>query len=290
MSNLKGKKFETQVKNAFFRILKFGEKRHNTNDNLTHSVKIAEKRKMYLNDFKNWIQDKGIKEGKLNQFLKESNVRNFLEERTLNLSAKSSLDYVTGFNSLLKGMEQVNITIPINLQKDFLKDFREVFRDKMKEKEIENRRYIKNLDVKLNNLKEKNYESYVVAKLQAQTGLRVREALEVAKNFNKYYNQTTNTLNSVIGKGNHEYAPKSIPKDLAKEIKNMDKIPIYGAYLKNLKEIGINKSHNFRVTFAKDSLMRKLQQGIQYKEALKQVSKEINHHRESMTEYYLKRV
>jgi hypothetical protein len=29
------------------------------------------------------------------------------------------------FNSLLKGLQQANITIPINLKKDFLKDFRE---------------------------------------------------------------------------------------------------------------------------------------------------------------------
>jgi hypothetical protein len=41
--------------------------------------------------------------------------------------------------------------------------------------------------------------------LQAETGLRVAEALEVTKNFEKYYNQENSTLNGVIGKGNHEY-------------------------------------------------------------------------------------
>jgi uncharacterized protein YnzC (UPF0291/DUF896 family) len=289
MANLKGGNFEKQIKDAFFRTLAYGQGRHNSQDNLTHSVGLADKRKMYLQDFKNYLEQKGIREGKINQMMKEGNIRNFLEDRTINLSAKVSLDYVTGFNSLLKGLQQANITIPINLKKDFLKDFREHFREEIKKIEVEKGRYIKNLEQKLYELRGKNYESYVVAKLQANTGLRVREALEVAKNFNKYFNPRTNTLNNIIGKGNHQYAPKPISPQLVKEIQKMDKTPTYQNYLKDLKDIGIDKSHDFRVTFAKNSLTLKLEQGMQYKEALKKVSEEINHHRPEMTKYYLNR-
>jgi integrase len=70
----------------------------------------------------------------------------------------------------------------------------------------------------------------------------------------------------------------------------MENIPHYNTYNKDLKEAGINRSHDFRVTYAKDLLENKLEQGISYQEALKEVSEEINHHRVEMTEYYLARV
>ena len=290
MPNLKGSTFDKQIRDAFFRVLAFGKGRHFSNDNLTHSVALAEKREMYLKDFKEYLEKNGITEGKINLYMTEGIVRDFLEERTDNLSAKSALDYVTGFNSLMKGLEQARIDIPANPnQNDFLKDFREELRAEMKELEIESGRYIENLDQKLEELKEIRYESYTIAKLQSETGLRVAEAMEVVKNFEKYYNPENNTLEGVIGKGNHEYAPKEISYQLAQEIQKMENIPHYNTYNKDLKEVGINRSHDFRVTYAKDLLQHKLEQGKEYKVALKEVSQEINHHRPQMTEYYLAR-
>ncbi|WP_456470809.1 hypothetical protein [Caminibacter sp.] len=290
MANLRGGNFAKQVKDAFHRTLALGEGRHMQQDNLTHSVALAEKREMYLKDFQNYLETNGITEGKLNQYMTEDIVRAFLEQRTDDLSAKSALDYTTGFNSLLKGLEQANVTISANLENDFLKDFRETFREEMKELEIESGRYIDNLQEKLEALQEIRYESYVVAKLQAETGLRVSEAMEVVKNFDKYYNEQNQTLEGVIGKGNHEYQPKEISYQLAQEIQKIENVPHYNTYNQDLKEVGIDRSHNFRVTYAKDLLEHKLEQGIDYKEALKEVSEEINHHRTEMTEYYLSRV
>jgi hypothetical protein len=290
MANLRGGTFDKQIKDAFFRTLAYGQDRHLAEDNLTHSVAVGEKREMYLRDFKEFIENKGIIEGKLNILMTEENVKEFIEQRTIELSPKSSLDYTTGFNSMLKGLEQSRIDIPANpSQNDFLKDFREEFRSEMKELEVESGRYIDNLKEKLENLQELRYESYVVAKIQSQTGLRVNEAIEVAKNFEKYYNQENSTLNGVIGKGNHEYQAKQISQNLAMEIRKMEYIPHYNTYNKDLKAVGIDRSHNFRVTYAKDLLENKLEQGISYKEALKEVSEEINHHRIEMTEYYLNR-
>ena len=290
MANLRGGNFEKQIKDAFHRTLAFRESRHMQQDNLTHSVALAEKREMYLRDFKEYLEQKGIVEGKINTHMTEQTVKDFLEQRVEHLSPKSALDYTTGFNSLLKGLEQANITIPANPSRnDFLKDFRETFRNELKEIEIEKGRYIQNLDQKLAELREIRYESYVVAKIQSETGLRVNEALEVAKNFSNYYNPQNSTLEGVIGKGNHIYAPKEISYQLTQEIQKFENIPHYNTYRQDLKEVGINRSHDFRVTYAKDLLESKLEQGIEYKEALKEVSQEINHHRPEMTEYYLAR-
>ncbi len=290
MPNLKGSTFDKQIRSAFYRVLALGEGRHMQEDNFTHSIALAEKREMYLRDFREYLEQNGITEGKLNLYMTEEIVRDFLEERTDNLSAKSALDYVTGFNSLMKGLEQANIDIPSNPnQNDFLKDFREELRAEMKELEIESGRYIDNLEQKLETLQEIRYESYTIAKLQAETGLRVSEAMEVAKNFEKYYNPENSTLEGVIGKGNHEYQPKEISYQLAQEIQKMENIPSYSQYNRDIKEAGINKSHDFRVTYAKDLLQHKLEQGKEYKVALKEVSQEINHHRPEMTEYYLAR-
>ena len=290
MANLRGGTFEKQIKDAFHRTLALGEGRHMKEDNFTHSLALAQKREMYLRDFKEYLEQKGITEGKLNTYMTEQTIRDFLEQRTEHLSPKSALDYTTGFNSLLKGLEQANITIPANPSRnDFLKDFRETFRSELKEIEIEKGRYIQNLDQKLAELREIRYESYVVAKIQSETGLRVNEALEVAKNFSNYYNPQNSTLEGVIGKGNHIYAPKEISYQLTQEIQKLENIPHYNTYRNDLQAVGINRSHDFRVTYAKDLLESKLEQGIEYKEALKEVSQEINHHRPEMTEYYLAR-
>ena len=290
MANLRGGTFEKQIKDAFHRTLALGEGRHMKEDNFTHSLALAQKREMYLRDFKEYLEQKGITEGKLNTYMTEQTIRDFLEQRTDHLSPKSALDYTTGFNSLLKGLEQANITIPANPSRnDFLKDFRETFRSELKELEIESGRYIQNLDQKLEELKEIRFESYVIAKIQSEMGLRVNEALEVAKNFPNYYNEQNSTLEGVIGKGNHEYAPKEISYQLAQEIQKLENIPHYNTYRNDLQEVGIDRSHDFRVTYAKDLLESKLEQGISYKEALKEVSQEINHHRPEMTEYYLVR-
>ena len=289
MANLRGGTFEKQIKDGFFRVLTLGKDRHTNDNNFTHSIATAQKREMYLNDFKDFLVENGINKGKINQYMTEDIVKCFIQARTSDLSPKSALDYTTGFNSLLKGLEQSNVTIPANLQEDFLKDIRETLREEIKELKFEIGRYIDNLDEKLNAIYNQRFESGVIAELQAQTGLRVNEAREVIENFQKYYNPQNNTLENVIGKGNHKYQPKEINPLLAQKIEHISKLPHLNTYYKDLKDNGINKSHNFRVTYAKNLFETKLSQGIEYKQALKEVSQEINHHRPQMTEYYLAR-
>ena len=290
MANLRGGNFQKQVKDAFFKVLRLGTSRHLKQDNYTHSAAVADKRKTYLNDFSNFLKQKGICTGKINQHMTEENVKNFLEERTLELHPKSSLDYVSGFNSLMKGLQQAKINIPSDpINRDFLKDYRETFREEMKQIEVINNRYIQDADEKLDKLRDIRFESYVIGKLQLTTGLRVNEAREVVQNFDTYYNPQSSKLVGIIGKGNHEYDPKPINYKLALEIQKITNVPHYNTYRQDLQKIGIDRSHNFRVTYAKNSLQNKIEQGVSYKKALIEVSKEINHHRPEMTEYYLNR-
>ena len=291
-ANLQGGTFEKQVNNAFFRTLALGESRHfKIGDNKTHSVELAKKRTMYLNDFKKYLEQNGVNKGKINQYMTEENIKDFLEQRTDNLSAKSALDYTTGFNSLMKALQQTQVYVPANpTNNDFLKNYREEFRSEMRELEVQTGRYVENLEQKLEELKELNYESYVVARIQETTGLRVAEALEIAKNFSDYYDPNNNTLEGIVGKGNHVYEqPKIIDYHLAQEIQKIESVPAYHSYREDLKEVGINKTHDIRLTYAKNLFENKLSQGVSYQDALVEVSKELNHHRPQMSQYYLNR-
>ena len=47
----------------------------------------------------------------------------------------------------------------------------------------------------------------------------------------------------------------------------------YNTYRADLKEVGILKSHDLRITFSKDSLQNKLEQGISYKQVCEKYQK-----------------
>ena len=92
----------------------------------------------------------------------------------------------------------------------------------------------------------------------------------------------------VVGKGGQEYQPKIISEELAEKLSNLEKVPSYGTYYKDLKELG-EKPHNLRISFAKNYFEELKKEGYTHQEALKKVSEELNHHRTSITNYYLNR-
>jgi len=288
MANLRGGNFSKQVKDAFHRLESFRQPRYMQSDNLTHSLALANKRETYLRDFKEFVENKGIEQGKLNSFMTEQNVKEFLSLRTSDLSPKSSLDYVTGFNSLLKGLEQQNITIPSNPSKnDFLQDMRQELKAELKNQDFVKNRSVDNLSQKLELLEAKDYNISVIAQVQSELGLRVSEAFELVKNPEKYIQNET--VSKLVGKGNHEYNLKPISEQLTLKIQKIDNLPTYSDYLQALKEIGINRSHDLRISYAKNTYEQKIAEGLSHKEALREVSSELNHHREEITQYYLAR-
>ena len=288
MANLRGSTFEKQIKNALIRLDARGQKKYRTDSRLTHSHALYKKREMQLREYVKFAKNKGLN-GKLNTHFTPQNVAEFLDNRLSNLSPKTALDYVTTFNSMLKGLEQTKVSINPEV-KEVLKEYTQDYRNEFNnvKNDYETGRAINDTGVFLNNLQEIRESSAVVAKLQLTTGLRAGEALEVAKNFNDYYNPKNSALEGIIGKGGQEYFSKQISDNLAYRLSNLQQIPSYNTYYKDLKELD-QKPHNLRITFAKKKFEELKKNGYSYREALKMVSKELNHHRESITIYYLKR-
>ena len=266
-----------------------GTKRFRTDSRLTHSNALYQKREMYLRDFANYLSNnKGIQEGKLNNYFKEEYISDFLNQRLSELSPKTALDYTTGFNSMLRGLEQTRVTIP-NEAKTILKEYTTDYRNEFNQvkNNYETGRAINDTNYFLNNLSEIRESSSVIAELQLETGLRVNEALEVARNFNDYYNPE-GYLEGIVGKGGQEYDIKPISEELAYKLNNLQETPSYSTYYNNLKELQ-TKPHDLRITYAVEHYNKLKEDGYSHKEALKEVSKELNHHREAITFYYLAR-
>mgnify|MGYP006990431021 FL=1 len=152
MANLKGGSFEKQIKDAFHRLEAFGVGRVDKNDNLTHSDKLAEKREMYLKDISDYFTSQNLND-KLNTLLTKDNLDKFFNQRLEDLSTKTQENYLRGFSSMLKGLEQQNINIPVHLEdKDFFDDKVKGIKDQA-ETIIENR-YIDNVKDVIKNLYE----------------------------------------------------------------------------------------------------------------------------------------
>ena len=285
MANLKGGTFEKQVKDAFHRLESFGVGRVGKSDNLTHSDKLAEKREMYLKDITSFFKSQNIN-NKLNTLFTKENLNNFFNERLENLSSKTKENYLRGFSSMLKGLEQQNIYIPLHLEdKSFFDDRVKIIKDEA-DYIIENR-YIHNVDNVIKNLYADRAISGLIAQTQYELSIRQSEAFELVKNPNKYLDN--GYIVDLVGKGNHKYMAKEISFELEQKLLNnsydlIDK----STYYNDLQKYDIS-SHDFRFTSARDKFEDMLKNGISEKEAKVKVSQELNHKREAITDYYLRR-
>ena len=285
MANLKGGSFEKQIKDAFHRLEAFGVGRVDKNDNLTHSDKLAEKREMYLKDISDYFTSQNLND-KLNTLLTKDNLDKFFNQRLEDLSTKTQENYLRGFSSMLKGLEQQNINIPVHLEdKDFFDDKVKGIKDQA-ETIIENR-YIDDVKDVIKNLYEDRTISGLIAQAQYELSIRQAEAFELIKNPNKYIEN--GRVENLIGKGNHFYDSKEISFELEQKLLNNQKQLISkSTYYEDLKKYNIS-SHDFRFTSARDKFEEKINNGISEKEAKLQISSELNHKREEITDYYLNR-
>jgi intergrase/recombinase len=187
---------------------------------------------------------------------------------------------------MLEGLKQSNISMEFDkkIVDEMVKDLKEEYIP-----EIVSNRAIDEPQTIIEQISNTHYSLSLVASLQLECGLRVSESYEVVSNFDKYYNEDTNLLDGIIGKGNHEYDSKDISLSLAISIQsNNQELPTQRTYSNVLSEHGIS-SHDFRYTFAKSLYEEKLENGENYNQILKDISKELNHTREQMTRYYLAR-
>ena len=295
MANLRGGTFEKQLKDAFFRLEKIRQSRHNNTVQGFVSLNRLKQAKMMLNKFSNYLQENGVNKGKINEYLNDKEtVKDFIEKEIFKESYAPGTvqEYTSLFSKTIEHLANNNVSISqqaISYAKELYTQAKETF----KADAYETGRYVDNLTDKLSNLYNNNFVSGVIGEVQAGLGLRISEAYEVIKNFDNYYNAENNTIEGLIGKANHEYMPKSISHDLVEKIEaihnNNAPIPSPSSYREDLKEAGIPKSHDLRITYAKDLYNKLKEQGHAYKDILKQVSKELNHNRLEITLYYLKR-
>ena len=285
MANLKGGSFEKQIKDAFHRLEAFGIGRVDKNDNLTHSDKLAEKREMYLKDVSNFFQSQSL-EGKLNNLFTKDNLDKFFNDRLEDLAAKTQENYLRGFSSMLKGLEQQNIHIPLHYEdKSFFDDKVSLLKDQA-ETIIENR-YIDNVNDLISNLYEDRAISGLIAQTQYELSIRQSEAFELIKNPSQYLEN--GVVSNLIGKGNHIYELKEISFELEQKLlNNQDSLIDKSTYYNDLQKYDIS-SHDFRFTSARDKFEEKISYGISEKEAKLQISEILNHKRQAITDYYLKR-
>ena len=287
MANLKGGNFQKQIKDVFHRLEAFGVGRVGKNDNLTHSDKLAEKRNMYLKDISNYFTSQNLND-KLNTLFTKDNLDKFFNQRLEALAPITKINYLRSFSSMLNGMLEQNIYIPLHYEdKDFFDKKVEMIKDQA-ETIIENR-YIVNVENIISNLYEDRAISGLIAQCQYELSIRQAEAFELVYNPLKYLENGNGNVENLIGKGNHIYEPKEISFELEQKLlNNTDEQISKTTYYEDLQKYNIS-SHDFRFTSARDKFEEKVNSGISEKEAKLQISQELNHKREAITDYYLKR-
>lgn len=287
MSNLRGSSYAKQISSGFKILIAFNKSRHGLSTHQTHSNALGLKRQMYLNDYKIFAERRGFSE-KLNLTMTNENIRSFLNERLEGLANSTQTNYTRSFHSLIQGLKEAGITIPADkkvfdhIVKNIKQNPPDPYRTNCS---------VKDISSVISNLHEKRFESTVLAQIQVELGVRTSESYKIIENFNSFYNKGNGTIENLIGKGNHRYDPKSISLELVAKIKecNIDKLPSQDTYRKDLKEVGVEKAKDLRLTYAKTEFKKKIANKVEYKQALSEISRELNHARESMTLYYLAR-
>ena len=285
MANLKGGTFEKQCKDLFHRLNSFSKSRHGKSDHQTHSDKLAEKRTMYANDFKNYLERHQIQD-KLNVAMNTENVRDFLNERVSGLKYNTQENYIRGFSSMLTGLKESNVSISCD---------KAVFDDKVAEAkalatpDTRTNLAIANLHQKIEHLYAKRFESGVISEVLKDLGVRISEGYEIVKNLDDYYNPSKGTVENLKGKGNHKYEPKRIDTVLVEKIKACENVPSPNTYRDDLKDVGINNPHLWRFTYAKVEFSKMINGNdrTEYNKALKLLSQELNHSSGSRSLFYL---
>ena len=287
MANLKGGTFEKQIKDGFHRLEAFGVGRFEKNDNLTHSYKLGQKRLMFLKDVATYFNSQNL-EGKLNTLFTKDNLDKFFNQRLEALAPITKINYLRSFSSMLNGMLEQNIYIPLHYEDKYFFDKKvEMIKDQA-ETIIENR-YIVNVENIISNLYEDRAISGLIAQCQYELSIRQAEAFELVYNPLKYLENGNGNVENLIGKGNHIYEPKEISFELEQKLlNNTDEQISKTTYYEDLQKYNIS-SHDFRFTSARDKFEEKVNSGISEKEAKLQISQELNHKREAITDYYLKR-
>lgn len=275
MSNLKGGTYQKQIRDMNFKLFALGEKK--TGDHLTHSNATLEKRNMYAQDFANFLESNNI-EGKLNQLLTPENMDLFLQQRLEGLALSTKENYLTGFNSLLKGFNEANISHSVG-ENYFKNKWEEIKHSTPKQSKEARGLHSENI---IQQLTEIRLESGVIASLMLEQGYRINEAMNIAKNHERYISPLGNgdyKISGIAGKGGKIYLDKIISRKEFKNISSLQSVPSKATFSRDLKKISPTlRAHDFRYEFARNAFKKEIEVSG-YKRALEIVSKALNHNR-----------
>jgi len=284
LANLKGQTYEKQIRDMNFKLFALGEKK--TGDHLTHSNATLEKRNMYAQDFADFLEANNIN-GKLNQQLTPENMDLFLQQRLEGLALSTKENYLTGFNSLLKGFNEVNISHSIG--ENFFQQKWEEIKHSTPQQPKEPRG-IQSEDI-IQQLTEIRQESGVIASLMLEQGYRINEAMNIVKSPEKYISPLGNgdyKISGIAGKGGKIYHDKIISRQEFKNISSLQSVPSKATFNRDLKKISPTlRAHDFRYQYARNEFQKEVGR-LGYREALEAVSKALNHNRTEISLYYLK--
>jgi len=285
MANLKGSSFEKQIRDARIRTDFRGQKKAEIQGkNFARSHSIVYARESQLHDFANFLQNQEINEGKLNQHFTEKNLQSFFKERISALSSSSANTYISGFNGLLKGLENANITISVD-HNLIVKSFTKELQKNIKKQDIKTGRYISKKEFQ-KNLQKLPVKLQPIARLQYSYGFRVAEALQIAKNPEKHIK--SGKIIDVRGKGGRTYKPKRISQAMKKDLQKSIKIS-KSTYQKATCRAFAKSNHDLRLSYAKNLVDKMLKEGTSLLVALRTTAEEMNHSRLEITKYYLAR-
>lgn len=288
MANLRGGSVQKQLKDAFHRLTAFKTGRHGKDDHLTHSDGTAKIREKLLRDIGDFIDKEGITT-KVNLALTPENMDKLLSERLKGLANNSKESYIRSFSSLIQGLNEKNITTEV--KRDYFdQKMRSLRSQKNWKAEVKTDQAIKNPEVIIQKLYAKRYETGVYTQVMHELGLRAQESIRLLNDPSKYIVERDGGLfvENLKGKNNHIYNSKKISSDLVYKIEKIHKMPSYSTLYRDLKFFGI-KAHGFRFGYSKERLNQKLEAAKDYRTSLKEVSKSLNHYREDVTSYYIRR-
>jgi len=281
MANLRGGNHEKQIKDATHRMGRLGQKKRDDEGKNAHSVKVQNDRVAMLRDFAKTVPI----ETKLNEAMTSENVQKFLETRLEGLKGSTQETYARGFSAMIESLQSNNISVTV--EKEIFNNF--VHEAKANDtSSVEIYRSISHEDFQTlqANLSSRHEMSGVIAEVQYQMGYRISEAVEIVKNIQNHLKN--GNLEKVYGKGGREYSEKAISPELIQKIEALENQIGKSTYDKDLRAEGV-KSHNLRISFAKNEYEKEINQGIAHHESMKETSNELGHSRPYMTQYYLNR-
>ncbi len=290
--NIKGSDFNRQIKNIIIRCIKIGvSKRDSPLNNQIHSIRVLESRQSLLKDFKNYLENQNIRDGKINNYMNDTILRGFITERVRNLKYNSSKTIISSMSGIITSLIETNVNI--NISSDFFIKMKDEIKENkytyQSTKDIH--KSFNDVDKVIKGLYEKSAGFGTLGNILRDTGFRYKEGVKLLSNPDQYI--SNGKIINMPGKSGKIYEDKTISASLVEKIYSLSKEERkinHSSFTNSIKKIEDNKSaHSFRYQFVKEKYQSLMNGGLSHNETMKTLSRQLNHFRNT-TPYYLNRI